>query len=135
MKAKKLLAIICTILFGVSLLQNVFVFQSGDSSFIMGFVCLLFGWTHIQWLANPLIAASHFFLFRGKYGWSVLCSAVAVMLALSAFSIKEVPQDESGTMTLVLGFSSGFYLWLSVMLVTFGEGLIFLIKDQKKPNQ
>jgi len=134
MKGKALIATICAILFGVSLLHEVFIFESGDSSFIMGFVCLLFGWSYIQWLANPLIAAAHFFLFKGKYWWSLLCSAAAVVLALSTFFIKEVPRDTSGAMTPVLGFSFGFHLWLSVMLITFGESLVFFLKDRKRQN-
>jgi hypothetical protein len=131
MKTKAIFSAICAILFGVSLFREVFVFQSGDSSFLMGLICLLFGWSKVQWLANPLVVASHILLFRGRHRLSVLSSVIAVALALSTLGMREVPKDESGAITPILGFSLGYYLWLSVMVITLAEAIALSLVSKR----
>jgi hypothetical protein len=43
--------------YGISLLCPVFALKEGDSSWLPGFVCLLFGFWQLAWYANPLYFA------------------------------------------------------------------------------
>jgi len=106
------------ILYGVSLFLPPFVLKDGNSSFILGFVCLFFGFSHIAWLANPLYFASLIAMgVTKKLHLSAILSMLAFGIALLSLNIVELPRNEGGHMTSVTGYGPAFYLWLSSMLV------------------
>lgn len=106
------------ILYGVSLFLPPFVLKEGNSGFILGFVCLFFGFGHLAWLANPIYFASLLTLaVTRKIHVSAILSIFAFAIALLALTIAELPRNEAGQMTQVAGYGPAFYLWLASMLV------------------
>ncbi len=102
-------------LFTISLVFNTLIPAKGDPSFLVGFVCLLFGFSYLAWYANPLILLS-VILIALRSRWAVATSALALALAFSALSIETVPYNEGGDDAEVVGYGLGFFLWLASML-------------------
>jgi hypothetical protein len=50
--------VLAAVLFLSSLGLNTLILSHGDSSFLLGFVCLLFGFSYLAWFANPLFVVS-----------------------------------------------------------------------------
>jgi len=113
--------IVASILFLLSLAFETLLYDK-DSSFLIGFVCLLFGWgIHLSWYANPLLFISAFLLLLGKPQSASVTSVMALLLAVTAFTIREIERNEAGTMAPVTGYGSGIYLWIgciATLLVT-----------------
>lgn len=122
-------------LFVLSCCSNVFIFEEGDSSFLFGLICLLFGFEHLSWYANPALFGAWIFCFLRKYRLAILFAAAAFLLGFAALNVEEVPRDSSGSKTRVLGFHIGYYLWMSAHLTA----LVFsvwrsLVANRGKPD-
>ncbi len=50
--------VLAALLFLSSLGLNTLILSQGESSFLLGFVCLLFGFSYLAWFANPLFFVS-----------------------------------------------------------------------------
>ncbi|HSK78684.1 MAG TPA: hypothetical protein VLQ45_19675, partial [Thermoanaerobaculia bacterium] len=101
------------ILFAVSLGFNALIL-SGSS--LPGFFCLLLGFFHIAWYANPLFFLSVAFLLIDRPHWGIGTSFFSLLLALSTFSVQEVTAGDTGSKA-VMGYGPGFYLWLASIVV------------------
>jgi hypothetical protein len=108
---------LATVLFLSSLGFNTLLLSHGDSSFLMGFVCLLFGFTYLAWYANPLFLVSIVLLSLNRSSWALAASTASVILATTTFLIQKVPYNEAGHMANVVGYGLGFYLWIASMSV------------------
>ena len=119
-------------LYSISLLCPVFAFKEGDSSFLAGFVCLLFGAFsgHLAWFANPLYLAALITLLMKKHYISVIFSVSALVIASTTLSIKEIERNEAGDMTAVVGYGPGFHLWLYSMLLALVAAVIGILKPE-----
>ena len=81
--------------------------------FLLGIVCLLFGWgAHIAWYANPFIFFAGLLLLLGRPKPAIGCAALAIGLSLTTFLIHEIDINEAGTKAPVAGYGMGFYLGL-----------------------
>jgi hypothetical protein len=121
---------ISLVCFGASLCFNTILFSPGDSSFLLGIVCLLLGWSSIQWFANPCFVMSAIRLKQKRYVAAAVWSSVATALALSTFSLREIVANEAGQKSPIVGYGPGFYLWL-VSIVTILIGAIACMILQK----
>jgi len=119
MRPRILTSLLSVTLYIASLFCGVFVLAGGHSDFIIGFVCALFGFEKFAWYANPLLFASHVTLLKKCDKLTVLISGSALVVAGTTLLITEMPKDEAGNMETVIGYQSGFYLWLASIAVIF----------------
>ena len=91
--------------------------SQGDSSFLLGFVCLLFGFSYLAWFANPLFLVSIVLLSLNRSDMALATSTASVILAATTFLIRNVSFNEAGHMANVVGYGLGFYLWIASMCV------------------
>jgi ABC-type branched-subunit amino acid transport system permease subunit len=103
--------------YAVSLFCPVFDFEQGHSGFLLGFVCLLFGFGEIAWFANPVFFAGLLAFRLRKDLLAGTLAAIAVAIAMTTIRITEVPKNEGGQMTNIQGFGPGFYLWVTSMVI------------------
>jgi len=97
------------------------ILSKGDSSFLFGLICLLFGFSYLPWFANPLFVLGIIFLLLKRFSLAVAASGLSVILATTTLFIREAPYNEAGHTASVIGYGLGFYLWLgsiSVLLLT-----------------
>jgi len=107
--------VLAVILFLSSLGLNTLILSQGDSSFLMGFVCLLFGFSYLAWFANPLFLMSILLLSLDRSRMALATSAASLILAATTFLIQKAPFNEAGHMANVVGYGLGFYLWIASM--------------------
>src|SRR5881296_83003 len=91
--------------------------SQGDSSFLPGFVCLLFGFSYLAWFANPLFLVSIILLSLNRSGMALATTTASLILAATTFLIQKAPFNEAGHMANVVGYGPGFYLWIASMCV------------------
>ena len=96
------------------------MFQEGNSSFLLGLVCLLFGFGKLAWYANLFHFGAVLAFLIGKAGWAASLSVVSIGLALTTFGIVEMPRNEGGQMTAIVGYHVGYYLWVASMVAVLG---------------
>lgn len=116
-KLRRIALLSSGLVYAISLFCPVFKLAEGNSSFLLGFVCLLFGFGKLPWYANLFYFASLIALFLRKALLTVVLAVVAVALALTTLGIEEMPRNEADNMTAVVGYGPGFYLWLGSMLI------------------
>jgi hypothetical protein len=109
--------VLAAVLFLSSLGLNTLILSRGDSSFLMGFVCLLFGFSYLAWYANPLFLVSVILLALNRSSMAVATSTASLILAATTFLIQKVPYNEAGHMADVVGYGLGCYLWIASMSV------------------
>jgi len=122
-------------MFGISLTKNAIIVNYLGATkpipayeyFLMGSTAIIGGgaleW--IIWLANPLCLLS-IILLISKQKLSMVTSSIALILAISFSFWKEILGNEGGTMSEIVSFESGYYLWLtSILVLTTGIYLYF----------
>jgi hypothetical protein len=105
--------VLAAVLFLSSLGFKTLLLSHGDSSFLLGFVCLLFGFSYLAWFANPLFLVSIILLSLNRFGMALATSTASVILAATTFLIQKAPFNEAGHMANVVGYGPGFYLWIA----------------------
>src|SRR4030095_64333 len=113
--------VLAAVLFLSSLGFNTLILSRGDSSFLIGFACLLLCFSYVAGFANPLLLVSVVFLSLNRAGMSLATSTASLILAATTFLIQKAPYNEAGDMANVVGYGLGFYLWIasiSVILLT-----------------
>lgn len=116
--------VLAVTLFVISLGFNTLIPSEGDPSFLFGLICLLFGFGYLQWYANPLFFLSALLVAKGSR-LALGTSGLSFILALSVLSIQRVPFNEGGDEADVIGYGSGFFLWLASILVLMLSSLWF----------
>src|SRR5262249_6322530 len=109
--------VLAAVLFLSSLGFNTLILSQGDSSFLIGFACLLFGFSYLAWFANPLFLVSIILLSLNRSAIALSTSTASVILAATTFLIQKAPFNEAGHMANVVGYGLGFYLWIASMCV------------------
>lgn len=107
--------VLAAVLFLSSLGFNTLILSQGDSSFLIGFACLLFGFSYLAWFANPLFLVSIILLSLNRSAIALATSTASVILAGTTFLIQKAPFNEAGYMANVVGYGLGFYLWIASM--------------------
>jgi hypothetical protein len=107
--------VLAALLFLSSLGLKTLILSHGDSSFLLGFVCLLFGFSYLAWYANPLFLGSIVLLSLNRSRMALATSTASLILAATTFSIQKAPFNEAGHMADVVGYGLGFYLWIATM--------------------
>jgi hypothetical protein len=120
-------------LYLISLFCPIFEPAEGSSGFIFGLLCLIFGFAHLAWYANPLLFLSGIFFLLQRDGAALFFSGAAIAVGLTTLMIPEIPRDTSGQMTAVVGYNVGFYLWLASMGVVLAAALYHLSKRKVPP--
>ena len=107
--------------------------KAGTPNDVMfGARALVVGWSGIfagvfAWFANPVWAAGFLFALLGKPKIAALFSVVAMMIALTTFTLigLELPGDEGGvTKTSIIRLLPGFYVWLASILSLLATSLL-----------
>jgi len=111
-------------LFIASLWFKTLILGKGDSSFLFGLICLLFGFSYLPWFANPLFVLGVIFLLLKRFWLAVAASVLAAILATTTLLIREAPYNEAGHMASVIGYGLGFYLWLASISVLLSTSLL-----------
>jgi hypothetical protein len=111
--------VLAAVLFLSSLGLKTLILSHGDSGFLMGFVCLLFGFSYLAWFANPLFLVSIILLSLNRSGMALAASTASLILAATTFLIQKAPFNEAGHMANVVGYGLGFYLWIASMSAIF----------------
>ena len=111
------------------------IISGQDKGFLLGFVCLLFGWgaSYLAWYANPFIFLSGLLLLLNRPLWAAGSAAIAVGLCLTTFQIQTILINEAGTKGPVTGYGWGFYLWLGSSLVLLATSVTCLV--MRRGNQ
>ena len=128
----KFLLPISIILFLLSLPFPVFEFE--DTSPIMGYDVLMWGWWglimfNLGWISNVLWIIGITRVLKNRIKPALYFGIASAVLSLQGFTVSEWWFTE-GSGTPVKSFGPGFYLWLSVMF-TFLAQTILLYKAKK----
>ena len=132
--------VISVIVYIVSLTQTAIVYNDYDgqktlgsfSALFMGAISFLGGgvleW--LIWLANPLYIFA-LSLFIGSNRSSILIATVASAIALSFIAWNDILAAENGRRAAIVGLSSGYWLWVSSLLIL-AIGSIFYFRKTLK---
>src|SRR6185295_4711314 len=121
-------------LFVASLGFNTLKLSEGDTSFLMGLICLVFGFSYLPWFANPLFLLSAILLIAKKPRWALGTSALSLILAISTFSIQKAPYNEGGDEANVIAYGPGFFLWLASISVLLSTSFLFGTNPRASAN-
>jgi hypothetical protein len=137
------LLILSLLLYGASLLTNVF-------TGLLGAVALAFGWmeaiyfSHVvgfwvgfAWFANPLIYGAWILIAQAGYRRALLLALLAVILGLGLLTGTHIVVSGSGMTMNLPQLSVGYWLWIASLLAaligallgvlgpkTFGSGIL-----------
>lgn len=129
---KKIVLSISIILLVLSLTQKCYCTSSecGDSIivFLFGFFSVIFGGATLCWFANPLLLFSWIFFWNNKV--SYYFSAFSTIIAISFLFFDEILDNEAGHYNKIIGYATGYWLWLGSNLVML-IGNIIIIEKQK----
>ena len=100
--------VLAAVLFLSSLFFKTLLLSQGDSSFLLGFVCLLFGFSYLARFANPLFLVSIILLSLNRSGMALATTTASLILAATTFLIQKAPFNEAGHMANVVGYGPGF---------------------------
>ncbi|HKX87479.1 MAG TPA: hypothetical protein VJL37_12470 [Flavobacterium sp.] len=127
------------LLFGISLTQTCIIIDFREIVEIPSFDYFLMGSTAIiggaisewfVWLANPLSLLTIILLAANKR-LAIITGLIALFLAGSFRSWKEILGAESGSMAKIISFELGYYLWiLSIAILSLGTFIHFLKKNK-----
>ena len=98
----------------------------------MGSIALLGGgnFEWLIWLANPLCFIAILCLMFDKKS-ALYFASVSIVLSLSFLSSNTILAAESGARGEVLSIKSGYYIWLS-SIVIFTIGIYFYFKNHRE---
>lgn len=130
----RLFLLLSIILFSVSLSQKAYCTTSicGDSLavFILGFFGLFSGGAAFCWLANPLLFFSWITIRKTKI--SLKLSLLSTLIALSFLLFDKVIDDEAGHYKEIIGYRTGYWLWLcSNVSMLIGNLIIKRLENRK----
>jgi hypothetical protein len=131
MKPRLITVLISLLCYLISLFCGIFILEkAGPTTFILGLVCLFFGWGYLAWYANPVLLGS-VIAYLLKRDWiAFVLAVVALALGLTTLGIDEMPRNEGGEKERVVGYQIGFYLWLASMAVILISSLIMGIRGK-----
>ena len=116
--------ILSFVVFIVSLTQTAYITEPADSIASNAFVAFLTGWLNfmgpgISWFANPLLIISWILLLNNKIKFSLILSFIAVLFCLSFLLFNKIALDEAVNYGEILGYGSGYWLWLTSCITMF----------------
>ena len=106
--------------FLMSLTQTAFMIDKSDSDSgsMHSLLALLTGWLALfsspagtAWVANPLLVLSWFFISR-NIRKALIASILATAASASFLLFGEIISDEAGHTSEIIGYGSGYWLWL-----------------------
>lgn len=106
-----------------------------------GWPLLFFGWfellslfdgrpSGIGWLANPCFAVGTLAIFLGHRRFALAAMFAAVLFSLASFWLFEVPMDEGGNLSRIVGYNIGFWLWMGAIWWNCFAALLILLLDR-----
>ncbi len=120
--------ILSIVIYLVSLFLPAFVVRFPDiAGDPLGWECLLFGWGNLfelqpAWLANPLLFIALFLIAKRRTDVSVILLAVAIVAAFFSLRVDEVLRP--ARMRTVEAMGTGFYVWLTSLIVPAAYALL-----------
>ncbi|MBB3188361.1 hypothetical protein [Microbacter margulisiae] len=128
-------------LFAVSITQDCFSVSDGTvsslSALLGGFWGMLFtGGSSITWLANPILLTTWILmLFTTKQQLLLIGSALSSSLSSLFLLFHDAVLDEAGNKYLIVGYSTGYWLWLASSLVLFIGSLVLFFVAKQYPDE
>ena len=106
--------------------------MSSLNAFLMGSIAVLGGGTYEWgiWLANPLCFTAILCLLFDKKN-AIYFASASIILSLSFSSSNTILVAESGTKSEILSIKSGYYIWLS-SIVILTIGIYFYFKNHQE---
>lgn len=100
---------------------------------------LLVGWLGFidgvfSWFANPFLLLAWVQFIRGKYSYAILFSIIAVVLIVTFQLHESIIVDEGGARSKIIGYGSGYWLWLSSSIVSFVASIFAIFSIEAKEN-
>ena len=120
-------------LFIISLTQKAYCTESlcADSLavFIMGPLGFAFPFATLVWLANPILLISWIKIYKNRKE-SLIASFLATLIALSFLLFNKIVDDEAGHYRNIIGYQSGYWLWVLSSGVMFIGNLVYAINSK-----
>ncbi|WNM20358.1 hypothetical protein [Flavobacterium capsici] len=134
---KIVLIIISFYMLVMSLFHNAFYIGKPEApeevaslyAFLFGWISILFI-TGIPWLANLFLFFS-WLLLLFKSNLSLYSSILAVLFSLSFLLFETVVTNEGGVSRKIIGYGTGYWLWLSTCIVNCIGIFIIKVIDNK----
>ncbi|MBS7788300.1 hypothetical protein KIH23_13410 [Flavobacterium sp. CYK-55] len=128
------------LLFLISLTQTAVITNPAESTPSSAFMSFLLGWLDlngpgISWLANPFLFLSWFFLNNKKVKLSILSSLMSTGFSVSFLFFDKIALDEAVNYGKILGYGSGYWLWVTSCLVSFIGTVNFYLKYETSTNR
>ncbi|WP_294671315.1 hypothetical protein [uncultured Fluviicola sp.] len=137
-KIRKTIWVISLIILGISLLCPTYCTNVSCSGPLSGLADLLFGWfaalfmgsTYSAWFANPFFITA---IFTNKKVpvLSLIFSVIALFIALTFLKGGTVWLNEAGHKGYITKLQSGYWLWVSSMVIMVIAALVPIIQRIK----
>ena len=114
--------LIVAVPFIFSLFQNCYFVNNKEHSIgSFGLAALLLGWSEafVVWLANPILIFSIVFLWKEKINLSLIMASVALIASFSFFLQNSIMINEAGTEGKITGYDTGYWVWISSLILNF----------------
>lgn len=141
MKNKKIFLFISFGIYIFSLTQKSYCTSGNTCEYFSGLLNLIFGWIGIfmhhlsafPWIANPILFAS-WIMFNKKPKISFLLNIAAFILMLSFLFVDEIIVNEGSTISKVIFYGFGYWMWLlSSFIMLLGNLIIY--KNSREENK
>ena len=136
MNVRLYFVVFASVCYAISLFCGIFILEkSGPSSFVLGFVCLFFGWIHLAWYANPLLLAAIVTHLLKRDRIVLILAIIALLVALDTLTLDRIARDEAGNEERIVGYQIGFYLWLASIVSVLLSSLVKSVRAKRLKEQ
>ena len=96
----------------------------GWSILAFGFIPFAASLANLTWFANPMLFLAWILVFQRRKEAACLLSLASLVIAASFLLMNKVATDESGNLSIITGYKSGYWLWVASMGTAFASALV-----------
>ena len=141
-KLKKISLSVSILIFLLSLTQPAFYIGRSDPDgwsnslglLLMGWSGALFGGAGLSWLAHPFLLLSWIFFLK-KPKMSLLFNFIAIIFSASFLLFHTIISDEAGNYSVITERKTGYWLWLTSIIMLFIFNLVLLYLERINDNR
>lgn len=104
---------------------------SGLLCFLLGVFSLIFSFSGVSWLLNPLMIISYIIPLK-NINLKLLLSILSLIFGLSFLLFDEIIKDEAGNYGKITGYEKGYWIWISSAIINLIG--ILIIKSNYNKN-
>ncbi len=139
MRLPRIITLLSVIVFVASLTQNGFYTEthipkpppSGWYLLLIGLIGVFDG--YFEWLANPVLLAAWVFSFAGKDKVALLLGILASAFMVAFLFRHTMIASEAPTYGKIIGYSAGYWLWLTSGGLVIVSGATGLMRQRPTP--